>query len=998
MSVIGYGLPGLAFESGATQSSSNKGDTVVFGSQNLILQAGQVLIHAAEQARQQGRDPARMLRILALLAAPVYDPDHPDRMPVPLDLKQEWHELAQEVRRSQAPILLARLTPPTLEALRAALSPRAELQQTFPHILHFSGHAWKDGLLLEDELGRCHPVTTDELVNALKGLPRPLDLVVLNGCETAAGEARSVAQALIRAGLACAVVGHTARVWDPEAIGFAARLYAELTNGIRLEEALERAKKAVTTHEVLLLGNKTLCFAGLERGEPLIDDRRPSGNLPSRADLFFGRGADLVEIACALAHPPAVVLISGPSGIGKSSLALEVAHRQAWRFPGGVAYARGPDAETGQPVTCQSLLLGLAQGLGLSTTPERVGEDLRMHTALQPTLLVLDNLDGLEAGEAGELADFLRHIGSESVAIATRRIPCAPLERLPTARPCPLHHGIGGQAALHYALELARRRPIPLTLERAIPIVEATGGHPLLIELVVAQAGRRDLEDLLEEVRERKGDFAAQLETVYAWSAERLDEAGRAAWQALLLFPAGAAPERVLWAAASREGVEALREAALADFYPAEQVWRWHASVAEYARAHFPLSGEARQECLLGLLPAWTTWLERLEEKDETERQARLDAVQANFYPLLQTAEGAPRETVLSFLRALDAALPAPDRTLSLRAIQEVLYRTWVGKAENDAERAWALGMLGYALSALGRREEALTATQEAVEIRRQLAQANLQAFLPDLAASINNLGTMLSKLGRREEALKATEEAVELYRELAQANPQAFLPDLAGSLNNLGRDLANLGRWEEALAATQEAVGLYRQLAQANPQAFLPDLAGSLNNLGAMLSVLGRREEALAATEEAVGLHRQLAQANPQAFLPDLAMSLNNLGNVLSTVGRREEALAATQEAVGFYRQLAQAHPQAFLPHLARGLGAHGSVLLALARPAEAVTAFAEGVQIMLPFARALPQAFSGLLKTLLEHYLHACQAARCSPDKALLKEAAETLGNNSA
>ncbi len=147
---------------------------------------------------------------------------------------------------------------------------------------------------------------------------------------------------------------------------------------------------------------------------------------------------------------------------------------------------------------------------------------------------------------------------------------------------------------------------------------------------MVTQAGQRDLEELLEEVRRREGDFAAQLEAVYVWSAARLDEVGRAAWGALPLFPAGAAPE------------------------------------------------------------------------------------------------GALR-----------------------RAVQEVLYRVWAGKAENEAGRAQALGMLGYALSALGRREEALAATQEAVEHYRALAQAHPQAFLPDLAMSLGVHGSVLLALGR---------------------------------------------------------------------------------------------------------------------------------------------------------------------------------------------------------------------------------------------------------
>ncbi|MGB9890868.1 MAG: hypothetical protein ACPLTQ_14555, partial [Anaerolineae bacterium] len=49
-----------------------KDSVLVTGSQNIIIQAEQVLIHAAQAAQIQGRDPTRMLRILAVLAAPVY--------------------------------------------------------------------------------------------------------------------------------------------------------------------------------------------------------------------------------------------------------------------------------------------------------------------------------------------------------------------------------------------------------------------------------------------------------------------------------------------------------------------------------------------------------------------------------------------------------------------------------------------------------------------------------------------------------------------------------------------------------------------------------------------------------------------------------------------------------------------------------------------------------------------------------------------------------------
>ena len=104
-----------------------------------------------------------------------------------------------------------------------------------------------------------------------------------------------------------------------------------------------------------------------------------------------------------------------------------------------------------------------------------------------------------------------------------------------------------------------------------------------------------------------------------------------------------------------------------------------------------------------------------------------------------------------------------------------------------------------------------------------QLAAARPDAFLPDLATSLNNQSTRLADLGRREEALAAIEEAVTIYRELAEARPDAFLPDLATSLNNQSDCLADLGRREEALAAIEEAVTIYRELAGPAPTPSCP-------------------------------------------------------------------------------------------------------------------------------------------------------------------------------
>jgi Trypsin-like peptidase domain/Tetratricopeptide repeat len=302
-------------------------------------------------------------------------------------------------------------------------------------------------------------------------------------------------------------------------------------------------------------------------------------------------------------------------------------------------------------------------------------------------------------------------------------------------------------------------------------------------------------------------------------------------------------------------------------------------------------------------------------------------------------------------------------REEGLAASEEAVavYRGLV-EARPDAFRAdlaLALTNLSNRLGELGRREEALAAGEEAVAVYRVVVEAGPDEFEDDLALSLTNLSNRLSDLGRREEGLAASEEAVAVYRGLVEARPDAFQPDLALSLNRLGNRLGGLGRHEEAYAASEEAVAVYRGLVEARPDAFLPELASSLNSFTVRLHELGREEEALAPIEEAVAIRRRQAEARPEAFLPDLAMSLNNLSNCLAELGRREEGLAASEEAVAIRRRQAEAYPDVFLPDLASTLINLSNRLGELGRREEALAASEEAVAVYRGLAEARPDVF---------------------------------------
>ena len=95
-------------------------------------------------------------------------------------------------------------------------------------------------------------------------------------------------------------------------------------------------------------------------------------------------------------------------------------------------------------------------------------------------------------------------------------------------------------------------------------------------------------------------------------------------------------------------------------------------------------------------------------------------------------------------LEQIAGALPYPTFALAGTAV-EVFQQLAAGTAPGSSERAGLLIGLSNRLGALGRREEALAAIEEAVTAYRALAQARPDVFLPDLAMSLNNQSVFLS-------------------------------------------------------------------------------------------------------------------------------------------------------------------------------------------------------------------------------------------------------------
>src|SRR3954469_423352 len=136
---------------------------------------------------------------------------------------------------------------------------------------------------------------------------------------------------------------------------------------------------------------------------PAPRQERPSGNLPLSLTSLVGRDDDLSGVARVLdAHR--LVTLTGPGGVGKTRLALEVGRRLMARYPDGVWLV---DLS---PLTDPALVpRAIASVLGVQETPNRpLAETLVASLRNRCLLLIIDNCEHLVDASARIVESLLR--------------------------------------------------------------------------------------------------------------------------------------------------------------------------------------------------------------------------------------------------------------------------------------------------------------------------------------------------------------------------------------------------------------------------------------------------------------------------------------------------------------------------------------------------------------------------------------------------------------
>jgi len=297
----------------------------------------------------------------------------------------------------------------------------------------------------------------------------------------------------------------------------------------KLGAANRRALAAVRPGEVM----------GAERRDVAVAIRLRPGRLPPLRTELVGRD-DLVQVVVHQLDQARLVSLVGPGGVGKTSVALAVAHGVVERWPEGATFVDLVPARTADDV-----LATMADALGVEGAAARSRGELGAHLADRSVLIVLDNCEHVIAPVA-ELVDVALSCGGTWRMIATTREPLGlPEEHLVPVDPL-------GAAAAELFVERARqlepRASWDSTDERIVDLCARLDGLPLAVELAAGQVRRWSLTELARRIvdpalrlplKAARGHPRHQtMSAAIEWSYALLEPAEQRLLRHLAVFPA----------------------------------------------------------------------------------------------------------------------------------------------------------------------------------------------------------------------------------------------------------------------------------------------------------------------------------------------------------------------------------------------------------------------------------------------------------------------------
>ncbi|MFK7931678.1 MAG: tetratricopeptide repeat protein, partial [Myxococcota bacterium] len=620
----------------------------------------------------------------------------------------------------------------------------------------------------------------------------------------------------------------------------------------------------------------------------------PESNLPRALTAFVGRAAELDE-ARGLLGTSALVTITGPAGVGKSRLAIEVAAQ--WSGP--VVYV---------PVTgaagLSELVDAVAAALGIGVSEGRA-EDVAVRLRQLPDPLLL--IDGFE--HLAEHAHILAAWGDARLLVTSRSpLGLAAEARLAVA-PLPMADAV--------ALLRDRATSDPDDDEDLRAIVEQLDRMPLALELAAGWLpvlGTAELRRGLERGADVPDDGARTLYTAVARSWDLLDEAAQ---RGLLRLAAGPwrrsmAEAEALLADGPTPALSILRRLCDAGLVEASgnadgMTYRVYDAVIRFCREQ---TGFVQQVAAHAQIVSRLGGLELLAGLTGAEASRGYRTIVASREPLAATVRwGLDHDRLDVAVLALDALLVAAEFSgggaKAIALSSEVLARGELSDAQRAHVYAARWALLGLvSMLELRRRDVAEMGTFDPnafdeqlrgwVLLRRTSPQERMDTLAADSVASFRQAGA-LSAMSQARRACAASlgqdgqVRAAErqIRRAVALAREARAPVELGVALIALSAARGGQGYADEAIAFAREAAALLEPCGHRRAAAL------AWVNLGTLQLMCGQLDRAQTSYQTAMGLYQDLSSPRHVALLH------LNLGKTHLSAGRCAEAVQAGQVAL---------------------------------------------------------------------------------------------------
>ena len=633
----------------------------------------------------------------------------------------------------------------------------------------------------------------------------------------------------------------------------------------------------------------------------------PPGNLPSHLVQIIGREADLAHLEGLLEEPACRLLtLTGPGGVGKTQLALQLATNLADEFTGGTYFV------SLSPVRDASLVPGtIAAALDIEELAGRAPLDA-LAAALQDRqmLLVIDNFEHLMAAAPVlsallESASHLRLLVTSRARLRLRNeqvYEVAPLALPPLGDPALPEVVSRFPSVVMFTERANAARPgFAVTDANARAVAEICHrleGLPLAIELAAARMSMLPAQALLARLENRLGvltggarDLPTRQQTLRAtleWSYDLLAEAQKEMFRTFSVFAGGCTLEAV-------EGVADDVRSAECRVPSEPELPGSSYSVLETLSALVDNSLVLRDEQTGGdvrfrMLETVREYaLERLIAGGGEERAARSHA---HYYlNLAQQAQselrGPQQAEWLNLLEADHNNLRAALRWALDDGGQTAEAET--GSPPTGAETGLEMGM--RAAAGLGRFWEMRGHMSEGRQWLDDLLAQPGVAKPAARAIALRGAGILALGQGDLVRSAAFCEESLALYIKMDDKL------GTAGVFNSLGNAKRELGDLDEAAALYERGLALYRELKDDL------GIAVVLNNLGAAMHHRGDLARATELYEESLAIRRAADDAR------GIAYTLNKLGEVAHAGGDLVHAEALCRESLARRRDLDDKH-----------------------------------------------------------------------------------------